>query len=77
MIKELTEYEKEMYKFAYECALKGIDIEQVFGAVWGFTKEYFQVITELTNKNYEFLTRCRDEGKKVDNEKRCVMREEG
>ena len=59
VIKELTEYEKEMYKFSYECALKGIDIEETFGAVWNFTKEYFEVVTKLTNKNYEFLQKCR------------------
>lgn len=66
MNNELTDYEKTMYKFAYECALKGIDIEETFGAVWNFTKEVFEVVTKLTNKNYEYLTRCRENSKDSD-----------
>ena len=29
MKNQLTDYEKVMYKFAYECALKGIDMEEL------------------------------------------------
>ncbi len=31
--RELSDYEKKLYKFANECALKGIDIEDTFGSV--------------------------------------------
>lgn len=65
-MKELTEYEKAMYKFAYECALKGIDIEETLGTIWNITKELFEATVNLTKKNYEFLKRCRDN--KEDNE---------
>lgn len=57
---ELSDYEKELYKFAKECALKGIDIEQTFGPVWNLAKEAFELIVNLTNKNYDFLKKCRE-----------------
>lgn len=53
--RELSDYEKELYKFAIEYALKGIDIEETFEAVWNLTKELFEPIIILTNKNYNFL----------------------
>lgn len=64
---KLTDYEKTMYKFAYECALKGIDIEETLGVVWNVTKEVFEIIVNLTNKNYEYLKKCRNENLKVSN----------
>lgn len=60
MKNQLTDYEKAMYKFAYECALKGIDIEETFGSVWNLTKEVFEIVINLTNKNYEYLKKCRE-----------------
>ena len=60
MKNQLTDYEKLMYKFAYECASKGIDIEETFGAVWNLTKEVFEIVINLTNKNYEYLKKCRE-----------------
>lgn len=66
MNKELSEYEKEMYKFAYECALKGIDIEKTIGAVWGLTREVFKAVIDLTNKNYDYLKKCRNNEKDSD-----------
>lgn len=65
-MKELSDYEKAMYKFAYECALKGIDIEETLGTIWNVSKEIFETIIKLTNKNYEFLKKCREERNKVD-----------
>lgn len=62
---ELSEYEKAMYKFAYECALKGIDIEETLGTIWNISKEVFEIVTNLTNKNYEYLKKCREERDKV------------
>ena len=58
MKNQLTDYEKAMYKFAYECALKGIDIEETFGAVWNVSKEFLGNVINLTNKNYEHLKKC-------------------
>ena len=49
---------KELYKFANECAFKGIDIENTFEAVWNLTKEGFETVINLTNKNYDFLKKC-------------------
>lgn len=66
MNEELTDYEKIMYKFAYECALKGIDIEELFGIIRNVTKEAFETIINLTNKNYEHLKKCRDNSKDGD-----------
>ncbi len=60
--KELSDYEKELYKFANECAFKGIDIEDTFGAVWSLTKEVFETVINLTNKNYDFLKKCLNHG---------------
>ena len=60
MKKELTDYEKVMYKFAYECALKGIDVEKTLGTIWNISKEVFEKVINLTNKNYEFLKKCRE-----------------
>lgn len=65
LMDKLTDYEKAMYKFAYECALKGIDIEETLGVVWNVTKEVFEIIVNLTNKNYEYLKKCREERDKV------------
>lgn len=64
---KITDYEKVMYKFAYECALKGIDIEETLGVVRNVTKEIFEIVINLTNKNYEYLKKCRDEGSKISN----------
>ena len=55
MNKEMSDYEKAMYKFAYECALKGLDIEELLGTLWNVSKEAFDKVVNLTNKNYEFL----------------------
>lgn len=60
--RELSDFEKELYKFANECALKGIDIEETFGAVWNLTKEVFETVVNLTNKNYDFLKKCLNHG---------------
>lgn len=60
--RELSDYEKELYKFANECALKGIDIEKTFEAVWNLTKEFFEMVNNLTNKNYDFLKKCLGQG---------------
>lgn len=60
MKNQLTDYEKVMYKFAYECALKGIDIEETLGTIWNISKEVFEIVTNLTNKNYEYLKKCRE-----------------
>lgn len=66
MKNELTDYEKAMYKFAYECALKGIDIEELLGTIWNVSKDIFETIVNLTNKNYEYLKKCRDSSKDSD-----------
>lgn len=66
MKNELTDYEKVMYKFAYECALKGIDIEELLGTIWNVSKDIFETIVNLTNKNYEYLKRCRESSKDGD-----------
>ena len=60
MKNQLTDYEKAMYKFAYECALKRIDIEELLGTIWNVSKEVFDKVVNLTNKNYEFLKKCRE-----------------
>ena len=60
MKKELSDYEKIMYKFAYESALKGIDIEETLGIIWNISKEVSEIVTNLTNKNYEYLKKCRE-----------------
>jgi hypothetical protein len=60
--RELSDCEKKLYKFANECALKGIDIEDTFGSVWNLTKETFETIINLTNKNYDFLKKCLNHG---------------
>ena len=60
--KELSDYEKELYKFANQCALKGIDIEETLGAVWNLTKEVFEEVINLTNKNYDYLKKCLNQG---------------
>ena len=49
-----------MYKFAYECALKEIDIEQTLGTILNISKEVFEIVINLTNKNYEYLKKCRE-----------------
>ena len=59
MKKELSDYEKIMYKFAYESALKGIDIEETLGIIWNISKEVSEIVTNLTNKNYEYLKKCK------------------
>lgn len=56
--RELSDFEKELYKFANECAFKGIDIENTFETVWNLTKEGFETVINLTNKNYDFLKKC-------------------
>lgn len=56
--RKLSDCKKELYKFANECALKGVDIEKTFEAVWNLTKDSFEMINNLTNKNYDFLKRC-------------------
>ena len=60
MKNQLTDYEKVMYKFAYECALKGIDIEELLGTIWNVSKEFLENVINLTNKNYEYLKKCRE-----------------
>lgn len=59
----MTDYEKELYKFAFECAKNGIDIEETFGAIWNITKDVFETITKLANKNYEYLINFRKDCK--------------
>lgn len=58
----VLEFEKELYKFANECALKGIDIEDTFESVWNLTKEVIEAVNNLTNKNYDFLKKCLNHG---------------
>lgn len=55
-----SEWEKEMYKFAYECAIKGIDIEETLGTFINTYKGVFDIIIKQTNKNYDYLLKCRE-----------------
>ena len=54
----MTEFQKEMYKFAYYCAINGIDIEADLGNKWGTSKEQFLKTVQATYKNFGFLHGC-------------------
>ena len=47
----MSEWEKQMYKFAYECAIKGIDIEETFENFINTYKDVLEIIIKQTTKN--------------------------
>lgn len=55
-----SEWEKEMYKFAYECAIRGIDIEETLETFINTCKDVFDIVSKQTNKNYDYLVKCRE-----------------
>lgn len=55
-----SEWEKQMYKFAYECAIKGIDIEETLGNFINTYKDVLEIIIKQTTKNYDYLLKCRE-----------------
>lgn len=55
-----SEWEQQMYKFAYECAIKGIDIEETLGNFINTYKDVLEIIIKQTNKNYDYLLKCRE-----------------
>ena len=50
-----SEWEKQMYKFAYECAIKGVDIEKTLEKFINTYKDVLEIIIKQTNKNYNYL----------------------
>lgn len=58
-IEEFTEYVEKINERIHEI-LK--DDEEAFGAVWNLTKEVFEIVNNLTNKNYDFLKKCLNHG---------------
>ena len=55
-----SEWEQQMYKIAYECAIKGIDIEETLGNFINTYEGVFDIIIKQTNKNYDYLLKCRE-----------------
>ena len=47
-----SEWEQQMYKFAYECAIKGIDIEETLETFINTYKDVLEIIIKQTNKKY-------------------------
>ena len=55
-----SELEKQMYKFAYECAIKGVDIEETLGQFINTYKDILEMVIKQTKKNYDYLLKCRE-----------------
>ena len=55
-----SEWEKQMYKFAYECAIKGIDIEETLENLINTYKDVYEIIIKQTTKNYDYLLKYRE-----------------
>lgn len=55
-----SEWEQQMYKFAYECAIKGIDIEEMLETFINTYKGVFDIVIKQTNKNYDYLLKFRE-----------------
>ena len=54
------EWEKQMYEFAYEWAIKGIEIEETLGNFIDTYKDVLEIIIKQTTKNYDYLLKCRE-----------------
>lgn len=54
----MTDFQKEMLKFAYYCTINGIDIEQELGSKWGTNKEQFLKTVQALYKNFGYLHSC-------------------
>ena len=54
-----SEWEQQMYKFAYECAIRGIDIEETLETFINTYEDILEIVIKQTNKNYDYLLKYR------------------
>lgn len=64
----MSDLEKEIHKFAYECATKGVDIEETINSITKNYGEIINAIIKLEEKNYNYLlkfakNKVKEEGK--------------